>query len=65
MKKHDIIRHLESLLEFQKNTPNQIEANEKRRKDLSFLNNYNIEIQREIFGEIIDKAKKYNKILKS
>lgn len=57
MSKTEIINHLESLLLLLSNTPSQMAANEKRRRDLRFLNNYRIERQREIFGYIMERVR--------
>lgn len=59
MKKHDIITHLETLLSLQENSPNHFEANKKRKSDLRFLNDYDIERQREVFGEIVEQAERF------
>jgi len=57
MRKEDIIGHLESLSRLQANNENHIWSNKNRDKDLGFLNDYDIEKQREIFGVIVENAK--------
>jgi len=58
MKKHEIINHLHTINDMNMNNSQHSAANRRRRDDIRFLNDYELNRQRQIFGYILMRASK-------